>query len=363
MITRTLIVDALAYKKFKAFGFQEYLFNLLDYFFENREQLNFEKIIIACNLSEKNDFEKYNRFFEIRGFKFSSLFFRLVIQFFLPVLIKTKSSDVILFPGNYSSPLKKTKNILVIHDLLYLRKEYLPDFLMRLQRKFYVPLSVFLADTIITISEFTKKDLLNYYTTKKNISTVYNYFNFKKYNTDENFKNRLIENKYFLCVSSDAMHKNLITIFKAFEKYCSFDKTTNLCLVGSLSEKNTSLFYQNLSVDIKNRIHIYSNISNKELSNLYKNCEAYLSASLFEGLGMPVIEAMYFNTPLIISDIEIFHEITENKAIFFNPESYEELYKILKSFIKKDIETKAYVLDKFSSETTSQKYITILNNI
>ena len=98
-------------------------------------------------------------------------------------------------------------------------------------------------------------------------------------------------------------------------------------------------------------------------SHLYADCEAYISASLFEGLGMPVVEAMYFNVPLILSDLDVFREVTNNQAIFFNPNSIEELSQILIKNEYKRFGTRKFVLEKYSSENTSQKYIDILNSL
>jgi len=364
MINKLLVIDALVYKKNKAFGYQEYLFNLLDYFFENRHQLKFEEIIILCEYSQMDDFSKYKQLFTINGFKVSNTLSRLIMQMFIPYLLHLKKNDVILFTGNYSSLIKKTKHVLVVHDLLYLRKKLFPNFKMRLQRKIYIPKSISLADIVIAISDFTKMDIIRNIKASSNkpVYKIYNYFNFKKYSTA--FESRVFNFKYFLCVSSSLYHKNLITIIKAFEKYCFFHIEVDLSIVGSLGKGDVFLYYKKLSERVKQRIHFYSNISNTDLAQLYMNCEAYISASYFEGLGMPVVEAMFFNVPLILSDLEVFHEITIGNASFFNPNSYEDLFKILDGKNGKEpINTKPLVLKYFSQRNTSQKYIDLLNSL
>jgi glycosyltransferase involved in cell wall biosynthesis len=365
MIGRTLYIDALSYKKNKAFGYQEYLFNLMDYFYENRSNLLFENIEIVCDLTQYNSFAKYSKSFTINCFKVPTLFSRLVVQLLLPFLLKVKKNDTLLFTGNYSSFIKKCKQVLVIHDLLYLRKELLPDLLFRFQRRIFVPRSVDISDVVIAISDFTRKDILNNIRTSSEKSTVriYNFFNFKKYELISASDNKYINNKYFLCVSSDAYHKNVITILKAYEKFCHNNHEIDLCLVGSLSGGDALFFYNQLEGTVKQRIHLYSCISNKEISMLYAGCEAYISASFFEGLGMPIVEAMYFNVPLILSNLDVCHEVTGDMAVFFNPNSIGELCQIISNGDYKRFDTRSFVLDKYSSANTSQKYIEVLNSL
>lgn len=359
---RTLVIDALIYERNKAFGFQEYLFNLLDYFYKRRDSILFTQIILICNKKAVKDFTKFNDKFDIVSYNYSNLFMRFYIQTSVPYNLKLKKTDVILNLYNYSAIFKRTKNILVIHDLLYLRKDLLHNKLIRFQRFFHVPRSIFLADLVIAISDFTKSEILNNFNHSSSIPIIkiYNYFNFDKFHGDTS-NDRDNSESYFLCVSSSAFHKNTITILKAFEKFCKFNQDKKIYFIGSITENSTLIYYNQLSAEIKNRIKIYSNISNEELGILYNECDAYISASLFEGLGMPIVEAMYFNTQLILSDLDVTREITGNQAHFFNPYSYEDLFEIMLNIKKVKTDTRLYILDRFSANNTSKIYIDKLN--
>jgi len=366
MISRTLVIDALGYKKNKAFGYQEYLFNLLNYFYENREQLLFDKIIIVCISSQVVDFDKYKGRFDVYGLKVSNIVTRLFAQQIFPYKLKLSRQDTILFTGNYSALFKSCAHVLVIHDLLYIRKKYFPYFFMRIQRKIYIPRSVSIANAVIAISDFTKNDIINNIkgSFPQKIHKVYNYFDFDKFSKVDVNQERIVREKYFLSVSSSSFHKNTITILKAYLNYSKQSASTHLCLVGSLNNnEDVYSFYNRLDEKIKNRIHIFKNISNVELRNLYENCEAYISSTLFEGLGMPIVEAMYFNVPVILSDIDICREISDNNAIFFNPDSADELSHIMIKFKKEKVKSREFVLDKFSEKNTSERYLEIINEI
>lgn len=364
-ISRRLIIDALAFEAGKAYGFQEFMFNLLEYFYKNRNELRFDEVIIVCLETQKNEFDRYKEKFQIVAFPITNIICRLLYQQIMPWKINVAKSDVVLNLYNYSSFFVFCKNVLVIHDLLYLRKELLPVWYIRLHRKLFIARSVANANHIIAISKFTKHEILNNILASRNkpVSVVYNYFNFEKYYSDVDFYSDFLRNSFFLCVSSSAFHKNIITIIKAFEHFCLLNKNLNLYFVGAISNPDALNYYSKLTPNVKNRIKFFTKISNKFLGKLYQNCHAYISASYFEGLGMPVIEAMYFKVQLILSDIEIFREITRDNAYFFDPNSTDELVQRMIQSIDLKSHENYFDLTDFSAANTSSQYIKILNNI
>ena len=92
---------------------------------------------------------------------------------------------------------------------------------------------------------------------------------------------------------------------------------------------------------------------------------AYISATFFEGLGMPIVEAMYFNAPVALSDLDVCKEVSSNHGIYFNPGSFDELASVMLNFTDKEIkaDTQTMILEKYSSRNTSQKYIDLLNKL
>ena len=254
---------------------------------------------------------------------------------------------------------------MVIHDLLFKRKSLFPYKLMRYQRRFYLPLSIMSADKIVAISQFTKTDIEYYY--KKlcgnKVVVIYNYFNFKKY---PSVIGGVKKEKLFILVCSNAVHKNTITVLKAFNRYCADNGTYDLVLVGALKEGSIACdYYEQLPDAIKKRIVMYDKIGNSLLAELYQKSSAYISASLFEGLGMPIVEAMYFNLPVILSDYPVFHEVSFGKGIYFNPLNEAELAKKMLYVQKNSINVsyKQQVLEMYSEQNTSQMYVDLFNEL
>ncbi len=363
---RKLVIDALIYKKNKAFGYQEYLFNLLEYFYANESLFDFDEIIIICDIRQVHEFKKFIDVFKIIGLNASSKLNQLICQNLIKQKLKLSSNDVILYTYNYSSLFRQGIHVLVIHDLLYLRRKLLPKFLMRIQRRIFIPRSVKIADKIIAISNDTLQDVIaNFRISSGKIVKIYNYFNFDKYkyiSTDQ-----LLDSPFFLSVCSTAYHKNTILVFRAFELFCLSNSVFHLVLVGSLGNSGSELReqYNKLDDTVKSRIHIFTNITNEQLAQIYQKANYYISATLFEGLGMPIIEAMYFNIPVLLSNLSVCHEVSSDMGIYFNPLSVDDLLQKMQEVINENmvVDTRDIVLEKYSEINTSHKYIELLNNI
>ena len=115
-----------------------------------------------------------------------------------------------------------------------------------------------------------------------------------------------------------------------------------MCFGGGIFEKKELEIINELGLDVNNIIQIEGD--DKVLSNLYKNAESFIFPSLYEGFGLPIIEAMSYGCPVILSSIDVFKEIVEDSASFFDPYSAES--------IKEKIENLVY------SNENKQKFIT-----
>lgn len=356
---KKLVIDLLLFEKGKAYGFQEYILNLLNYLYRNRNRVLYQEIILVCQDSQKEHFSLFENKFKIIGYPCRSMRQRFYIQSYFPKQLRLNYNDLLISPGNYTGLFKCCRIILVIHDLLFKRKELLPKPLMRLQRNIFLPISINYADTIITISEFSYQDVISYYPKAKTKAvTIYNYFNFEKFQDAPESE----YHDYFLSVCSEEAHKNTITVLNAFEEYCQKGGTRNLILVGKIKDgAAVSAKLQSMNGTFSSRIITCSHISNKELASLYKGADAYISASLFEGLGMPIVEAMHFNLPVILSDIPVLHEISLEEGIYFNPLDYHNLSHILLSFNPIKRNYSEAITNKFSTQNTSERYLQEIN--
>ena len=155
-----LIIECLGFEKDKSYGFQEYLYNLLDHIHEHRTDLQFSEVILVCKPSQVLNFSRFSRNFTIVGIRGAESYMgRLWKQTMLPFILGLKENDTILFPGNFSGFIKRCHHVLVIHDLLFKRRNLIQNSKMVVQRELFVNFSVRFADRIIGISNFVSNDI------------------------------------------------------------------------------------------------------------------------------------------------------------------------------------------------------------
>lgn len=358
---RTFVIELLTLHQNKAYGFQQYVLNLLDYFYKYREEIKYDEIILACKKTEIGLLSKYADKFSIVDFGIFNYFHRLLIQTWIPFRFRLTNDDLLFSPANTSGLFKRCPVVLVIHDLLFKRKEWVSG-IMRWHRELYLPISIRQADKIIAISNFTASDIVGYYPfAKKKIVTIYNPFNFEKFRGE---RTSGVRETYFIAISMSADFKNQITILKAFLQYRNRGGEKLLVFVGRLDKNSeTGRFYYSLSKEMRDKIIWKSNISNSELGALYNNASCFISASKFEGLGMPVVEAMSFGLPVLLSDIPPHREVSLNKGAYFKPDDVEELSgKMSKvEFVRRDYGDE--IKDRFSDNNTSRKYVDLINEM
>lgn len=201
------------------------------------------------------------------------------------------------------------KSVVTIHDLINKRypenyqliDRWIYDLKLRYAQKY--------ADVIITVSEQTKKDIVKYYNTNETKIKV----------IPIGIAQRQIKpvespSPYILCVSSFTKRKNLKALVQAFKSI--EDKDIKLKIVGSYGETANEI--QSLAKKDP-RIELHFNISNEELNDLYTKCQFCVYPSLFEGFGIPILEAFSYGKAIATSNISSMPEVGKDAALYFNP--------------------------------------------
>ena len=178
---------------------------------------------------------------------------------------------------------------------------------------------------ILTVSEFTKQQLIkNCNIPAGKISVSYNGINPIKYN------NRLRDID-FLYIATFEKRKNHEILIKAFSKYINtIDVNACLYLVGRDLGYKERIEQLVLSLNISKSVKFIEKTSEEELQTLYERTRCFISPSLYEGFGMPLIEAMYFGCNVICSNITVFKEIAQKHAIYFDPFDIDEILEAMR---------------------------------
>ena len=285
-------------------------------------------------------------------------------QIFLPIKIWQSKVDLIHFPHFNVPLLCPAPFVVTIHDLILKRfptkraSTLHPVFYWLKKTAYHLVINSALkrAKRIIAVSNYTKKDILEYFKVNpEKIQVIYEGAPDPVTNLQSQPKG--ISKPYLLYVGNAYPHKNLEGLILAFAKIKNKEQqTTNnknlglqLVLVGELDYfyKRLKKFIHNSSFLIHDSIILTDFVSDKELAVLYQNAVCYVFPSLCEGFGLPPLEAMAHNLPVISSSATCLPEILGRAATYFNPENPEEIAGKVKQVLEdKKLQKKMISLGK-----------------
>lgn len=257
---------------------------------------------------------------------------------------------------------RKSKIIITVHDLIH-EMFYPPNSSMKERAELIQH-----ADGIIAISEKTKEDLLRIYpsVSEDRIKVIYHGCTMKKPNRKSEI---LFPDKYILMVGNRGEYKNGIIVFKAFEKLkCRNDDLKLVCVGGGNFCDDEIKIMNELGIE-ESVVHM--SLSDEELYYAYRNAKCFVFPSLYEGFGIPILEAFFCECPIILSNASCFPEIAQDCALYFEPHNADELAEQIDTLLndpalaKKIVEKGKERLKDFKWESTIEKtlefYQTVLS--
>lgn len=285
----------------------------------------------------------------------------LYFLFELPRQIRKMNLDV-FWGSQQVAPLfipKKLPIVLTYCDLvLYLYPDTMRK-IAALQQKFFQGSSVRRADFILSISENTRQDLIkkfNFPEAKTGISypgaDPARIRSFLK--TPSSDKLAMLPQKFMLSVSTIEPRKNYPYLLEVFRKYRKLaEKPIPWVIVGKKGWE-TEKFYADLEDDRKtyNDIIIIDNADDADLHHIYSRAELFLFASVYEGFGIPLLEALIHGRKCIASDIPTFREIGGSSIPYCSLENSDEWVREILNQLKSD-RVPEIDLEKFSSENSA----------
>ncbi|MEA3450628.1 MAG: glycosyltransferase family 1 protein [Bacteroidota bacterium] len=293
----------------------------------------------------------------------------------IPLKLKKIDADIFISPDGFLPTRLQIPSLNVIHDINF---AHFPKDLPFFSRLFYnhqFPKFAKKATRIATVSEYSKTDLINSYSiSSEKISVVYNGSDasYKPVTKDitEKIKNKYSKgNDFFIFVGSVHPRKNLIRLIKAFDKFKA--KTSHkhkLLIVGDLFFKNSELFKIFNSLEFKNDIIFTGRMELKELSLLVASASAMTFVPYFEGFGIPILEAMNCDVPIISSNITSMPEVAGNAALYVDPYNIDEISEAMIKIIEDKelrnslIEKGKIQREKFSWDKTADKLWKAIEN-
>lgn len=263
----------------------------------------------------------------------------------------------------YPFPNPQVPSVVMVHDLI---SEKFPDLY---PKEFNTQVnekkkeSIFHATHFIAVSERTKWDLVEYYGVDPHkVDVVYHGVDHASF-----FPTHLKRNTppYFLYVGGRLNHKNFSRFAKAFRHSKVFASHQVICAGFPWSEEEKNfLVVQGLS----EKISLIESPSTEKLRELYQNAEAFVFPSLYEGFGIPIIEAMACGTPVLCSNTGPMPEIAQRAALYFDPFSEEEIATALTKVAEPEFKTQLRNAglkraQSFSWEKTAEQTLKVYRKI
>jgi glycosyltransferase involved in cell wall biosynthesis len=222
-----------------------------------------------------------------------------------------------------SLPLVKAPNgktLLTIHDIRGIRRE--SEIVERAAYRVFLERSLMAADHVITVSEAIKNEILNLYSGVP-ISVIHNGLDALKYDevlqTDMSEVRRKysLPEEFVLAVGHFEKRKNYLRLVEAIALLRDRGRPCRLVIVGNNSGELKQVWNLVESKRLSGYVTLLNELSDLEVCCVYKLCSLFVFPSTYEGFGIPILEAMAAKRPMVLSDIPVFREITQDKGVYF----------------------------------------------
>ena len=271
------------------------------------------------NVFEKNPISKFNK-------KFATIWRQKAV---VKDLVKDNVAIYHGLSGEIPIGLQKKgiKSVVTIHDLIFVRYPNLYSFFDRKIHFYKFKKAAERADLVIAISEQTKKDIMSYlHINESKIKVVYQGCQdiFKKEFSDT--EKQTVSKKYnlpetfVLNVGTIEERKNALTIVKAIK-----DLEVHVVLIGKETEYSQKIHQYISENKLEKRVHFLKGLTSEELAITYQLASVFVYPSIFEGFGIPIIEALYSKTPVITNKTGVFSEAAGPNSLYIEPFDIEDL--------------------------------------
>lgn len=277
-------------------------------------------------------------------------------QIEMPIFLSRQKNPYILVNFCNSAPILIQNKITTVHDMSVFQKEKWFNWRFKWLYRFLFSCLIRGNSIVVTVSHFSRDEILRMFPRfkRENINVVY-HGSIRKNEENVTAPNR---ESYFLAVSSIDPRKNIGNILKAFN-----NPKHKIKLIGGGGKA-----FNDVRHSSSENIEFLGFVSDDELKAHYKKAKGLVNASLYEGFGLPIIEAMSYGLPCIISDIPAYRELFSGAALFFNPKNPVALAEKLEE-LETNQQLSAGLIQKgfekasgFSWDRAAQEYREIIEN-
>jgi glycosyltransferase involved in cell wall biosynthesis len=301
-------------------------------------------------------------------------------QAVLPFALKKTKLDAMIFTESMLPVLnihKQCKSILIIYDVMYKRvgKEF--DRKTKFLLETLLPLSLKKADCVVTISETSKADITYFYHYPVDkIFVVPPGIEIEEVRFDAHVKKELfdklkIKSRFIAYIGNHERYKNIGRLLEAFKIISSDSKfnDVSLILIGKYDKHIRETIQKIEELQLGKKVILTGYVDKSELNILLKESELFVLPSLYEGFGIPLVEAMSMGVPVVTSNISSMPEVVGDAGMVFDPQNSNAMADIMKRVLLDD-ELKNKMIQRglervktFDFKKSAGIFSTIINNI
>lgn len=292
-------------------------------------------------------------------------------RFRLPLALLKDKPDVFLELTANLPPAASKNSIVLIHDLAFkIFPEAYSSYELMLQEA-AVNTAIKRAKKIIFSSKANYNDFLRYYKCPKNkvivIPLAYN-----SLLKNSSIKSKLVDSRfpYFLYVGRIEKRKNVLNIIRAFNAFKNESKSKIKLLLIGKDGYGASTIREELNVSpFKKDILLPGYVSNDELSYIFSHAQALVYPSLYEGFGLPALEAMAYKVPVITSKVPTLEEVVGDAALLVNPLDEIDIANAMKKIVtdkklrQELIKNGLLNIKKYSWDKTAKEFLKIIESL
>lgn len=245
-------------------------------------------------------------------------------QIFLPRLLCREKVELFHSP-HFLVPLRRTcPQVVTIHDLIHLKyPQDIPSLTGRLYSRAMVRAAVRLSDRIITVSEYSKHDILRHYDIDpENVHVIYSGIDetLRRVESADEIRKVLrryeIEQEYILYTGIYKERKNHAGLLRAFAKLVQAGVAADLVIAGPLADGEAKLRQFATELGIAGRVRFPGFVPDEDMPALYSGARVYACPSMYEGFGFTILEAMSCGTPVVCNPVTSLPEVAGDAALF-----------------------------------------------
>lgn len=355
----------------KAVGVSVYTQRLLAYFHSHAsEETRFRIFLRRRPLPMLPPETEFFRYQVVPGpVAWSQIFFPLHLSF-------NRSVDVLFCPAHYAPRRCPVPFVVTIHDLSYF---YYPDEFLKkdlYKLKNWTAYSLDQADHVLSVSKTTKKDILQWYELDTHkVSVVYNGFeketkkNIPSSLPTESPLAQLKKKKYVLYVGTLQPRKNVSFLIQAFARFYQDNPSYRLVIAGKKGWLYQEILNEAAKHGIADVVLFPGFVSDEELIWLYRHAFCFVQPSLYEGFGIPILEAMAYDCPVIASQVSSLPEVGGEACLYMDPNDVSDLHAKLRLLIENKVVRSDLIkkgkkqIQQFSWDTCGAETLEVLGRV